>query len=71
MRNVHLLPISVKGTLTMDIYKNSLKYAKENGEIEQYRESMNLNEECGFFIRRSINENFRNNYLVGTLLYHR
>ena len=47
----------------MDIYKNSLKYAKENGEIEQYRESMNLNEECGFFIRRSINENFRNNYL--------
>ena len=47
----------------MDIYKNTLKYAKENDEIEQYRESMNLNEECGFFIRRSINENFRNNYL--------
>lgn len=47
----------------MDIYKNSLKYAKENGELEQYRESMNLCDECGTFIRHSIAENFNNNYL--------
>ena len=24
----------------MDIYKNSFEYAKENGEIEQYRENL-------------------------------
>lgn len=47
----------------MDIYKNSLKYAKENGELEQYRESMNLCDECGTFISHSIAENFNNNYL--------
>ena len=47
----------------MDIYKSSLKYAKENGELEQYRESMNLCDECGTFISRSIAENFNNNYL--------
>ena len=34
----------------MDIYKSSLKYAKENGELERYRESMNLCDECGMFI---------------------
>ena len=47
----------------MDIYKNSLKYAKENGELERYRESMNLCDECGTFISHSIAENFNNNYL--------
>ena len=47
----------------MDIYKSSLKYAKENGELEQYRESMNLCDECGTFISHSIAENFNNNYL--------
>ena len=47
----------------MDIYKSSLKYAKENGELEQYRESMNLCDECGMFISYSIAENFNNNYL--------
>ena len=47
----------------MDIYKSSLKYAKENGELEQYRESMNLCDECGTFISRSIAEDFNNNYL--------
>lgn len=47
----------------MDIYKSSLKYAKENGELERYRESMNLCDECGTFISRSIAENFNNNYL--------
>lgn len=47
----------------MDIYKSSLKYAKENGELEQYRESMNLCDECGTFISRSIAENFNNNFL--------
>lgn len=47
----------------MDIYKSSLKYAKENGELEQYRESMNLCDECGTLISRSIAEKFNNNYL--------
>ena len=47
----------------MDIYKNTLAYAKENGEIEQYRASMKMNEECGLFIHRSIGDNFRNNFL--------
>lgn len=47
----------------MDIYKSSLKYAKENGELERYRESMNLCDECGTFISHSIAENFNNNYL--------
>ena len=47
----------------MDIYKSSLKYAKENGALERYRESMNLCDECGTFISRSIAENFNNNYL--------
>ena len=31
----------------MDIYKNSFEYAKENGEIEQYRENLSLCEKCG------------------------
>lgn len=47
----------------MDIYRNTLQYAKMNGELEQYRESMKLNEECGKFIRHSIAENFRSNRL--------
>lgn len=47
----------------MDIYKSSINYAKENGELEQYRESMNLCDECGTFISHSIAENFNNNYL--------
>lgn len=47
----------------MDIYKSSLKYAKENGELERYRESMNLCDECGTFISHSIAENFNNNFL--------
>lgn len=47
----------------MDIYKSSLNYAKENGELEQYRESMNLCDECGTLISRSIAEKFNNNYL--------
>lgn len=47
----------------MDIYKNDLIYAKSNGELEQYRESMALNDECGNFIAHSIAENFRSNHL--------
>ena len=47
----------------MDIYKSSLNYAKENGELEQYRESMSQCDECGTFISHSIAENFNNNYL--------
>ena len=47
----------------MDIYKDTFKYAKMNGELEQYRESMKLNEECGQFIRHSIVDNFRDNIL--------
>ena len=43
--------------------KKREKAAKENGELEQYRESMNLCDECGTFISHSIAENFNNNYL--------
>ena len=32
----------------MDIYKNSFEYAKENGEIEQYRENLSLCENTPF-----------------------
>ena len=47
----------------MDIYKNSFEYAKENGEIEQYRENLSLCEKCGTKIRHSIAEHFNNNHL--------
>lgn len=47
----------------MDIYKNSFEYAKENGEIEQYRENLSLCEKCGTKIHHSIAEHFNNNHL--------
>ena len=48
---------------TMDIYKNDFTYANANGEVEQYRASMALNEECGEFIAHSIADNFNNSHL--------
>lgn len=42
----------------MDIYKSNLKYAKKNGEYEQYLQSMELCDKCGKFIRHSIAVNF-------------
>ncbi len=47
----------------MGIYKNSFEYAKENGEIEQYRENLSLCEKCGTKIHHSIAEHFNNNHL--------
>lgn len=48
---------------TMDIYKNDFTYANANGEVEQYRASMVMNEECGEFIAHSIADNFNNSHL--------
>lgn len=47
----------------MEIYKNNLEYAKKNGEREQYLQNLELCDKCGTFIRHSIAENFKNNFL--------
>ena len=44
------------------VYMASLKDARQNGELEAYRESQRLNQECAAGIQRAINDSHRGNY---------
>ena len=43
---------------TMEIYRNSAAYAKENGEIQKWRDSKAENIACRDAVDRAVAENF-------------
>ncbi len=49
--------------MSTDIYKHTLDYARQNGELEVYRASRKLNIECVKAIRDAIWDNYKDNRL--------
>mgnify|MGYP002552632134 CR=1 FL=1 len=49
--------------MSTDVYKHTLDYARQNGELEVYRASRKLNIECAKAIRDAIWDNYKDNRL--------
>lgn len=49
--------------MSTDVYKHTLDYARQNGELEVYRTSRKLNIECAKAIRDAIWDNYKENRL--------
>ncbi len=49
--------------MSTDVYKHTLDYARQNGELEVYRASRKLNIECAKAIRDAIWDNYNDNRL--------
>ncbi len=49
--------------MSTDVYKHTLDYARQNGELEVYRASRKLNIECAKAIRDAIRDNYKDNRL--------
>lgn len=49
--------------MSTDVYKHTLDYARQNGELEVYRASRKLNIECAKAIRDAIWDNYKDNLL--------
>lgn len=43
---------------TVSVYRYSASYAKEHGEMAEYRASMQMNISCRYAVEKAVNENF-------------
>ena len=61
-RRLEEMGISIAKTKPPKVYMASLADARQNGELEAYRESQRLNQACAISIKDAINDSHKGNY---------